>query len=66
MEEKIGHEKSNSSGLYRIFPIHATTYDFKATGKLNEKRLRMNLEKERLFRRDGFGENYASATPLAF
>ena len=59
MEEKIGHEKSNSSGLYRIFPIHATTYDFKARGKLNEKRLRMNLEKERLFRRDGFGENYA-------
>jgi len=66
MEEKIGHEKSNSSGLYRIFPIHATTYDFKARGKLNEKRLRMNLEKERLFRRDGFGENYALTTPLVF
>jgi len=26
----------------------------------------MNLEKERLFRRDGFGKNYASATPLVF
>ena len=51
-EEKIEHEKSNSCGLHRIFPIHATSYDFKARGKLNEKRLRMNLEKERLFRRE--------------
>jgi len=66
MEEKIGHEKSNSSGLYRIFPIHATTYDFKARGKLNEKRLRMNLERERLFRRDGFGENYAPNYAIGF
>ena len=51
-EEKIEHEKSNSCGLYRMFPIHATSYDFKARGKLNQKRLRMNLEKERLFRRE--------------
>ena len=46
------HEKSNSYGLYRIFPIHATSYDFKAKGKLNEKCLRMNLKRERIFRRE--------------
>jgi hypothetical protein len=38
--------------LYRIFPIRATSYDFKARGKLNEKCLRMNLKRERLFRRE--------------
>ena len=52
MEDSIGNEKSNSCGLYRIFPIHAATYDFKARGKLNEKRLRMNLKRERRFRRE--------------
>ena len=35
MEDRIGNEKSNSCGLYRIFPIHATTYDFKARGNLS-------------------------------
>ena len=52
MEEKIGHEKSNPCGLYRIFPIHATTYYLKARGKLNEKRLRMDLKIVRLFWRE--------------
>jgi len=40
--------------------------NFKTWRRLKQRSLRMNLEKERLFRRDGFGENYALTTPLVF